>query len=101
MGCVGGGAHVTAKVPMVTKADALAAARQGYFWGNTRLNDGLSLSILVNRDRSIVVKCSSTTEAIPHPRGGWGTALSIPNDTISLCKAGEVSTTANPCTRSS
>jgi hypothetical protein len=101
MACVGGGGHVTASVPTVTKAEALAAAREGYHWGNLRLNDGLSLSIAVNRDRSIVVECSSTALPTPHPYNAWGTAMPNPDLSIPTCKAGEVNTAANPCTKSS
>ncbi len=101
MGCIGGGGRVTAPVPTVTRAMALAAAREGYHWGNLRLGDGLSLSIAVNRDLSIVVKCSSTALPIPHPYNAWGKAVPDPDRTIPLCKAGEVNTLANPCTKSS
>ena len=101
MACVGEGGHVTARVPTVTKAEALAAAREGYHWGNLRLSDGLSLSIVVNRDRSIVVKCSSTALPISHPYNAWGKAVPDPDHTIPICKPGEVNTMANPCTKSS
>jgi hypothetical protein len=98
MACVGEGGHVTARVPTVTKAEALAAAREGYHWGNLRLNDGLSLSIVVNRDRSIVVVCSSTALRTPRPYNAWGKAVPDTDRAIPTCKAGQVNTTANPCT---
>jgi hypothetical protein len=99
LSCIGAGSHVTARVPTVTKADALAAARQGYHWGNLRVNDGLALSIVVNRDRSIIVKCYSTAFPIPRPSDGWGKAVPDPDRTIPLCKAGQHSTVNNPCAK--